>query len=309
MKKLLFILIIAAGYLLPGCQKPEKEVYLFSYFKNNGEDGLHLAYSYDGLSWTALKNDSSFLTPTAGFDKLMRDPCITIGPDGQFHMVWTCSWKERGIGYASSPDLINWSEQKYVMVMEKEDSAQNCWAPEIMFDDVLQKYIIYWATTIPGHFPETENMGDYNHRIYYTTTSDFETFSDTQLLYDQGFNVIDASIIKTNGEYVMFLKDETRNPPQKNIRVATATSVTGPYTRPSEPITGDYWAEGPTPLQIGNKWYVYFDKYMEHSMGAVASEDLKNWTDVSGQVKFPDGTRHGTAFKVPEKALEKLLKE
>jgi hypothetical protein len=41
MKKLLFILIIAAGYLLPGCQKPEKEVYLFSYFKNNGEDGLH----------------------------------------------------------------------------------------------------------------------------------------------------------------------------------------------------------------------------------------------------------------------------
>ena len=26
--------------------------YLFSYFKGNGEDGLHLAYSNDGLKWT-----------------------------------------------------------------------------------------------------------------------------------------------------------------------------------------------------------------------------------------------------------------
>ena len=43
-------------------QQPD-DVYLFSYFKNNGEDGLHLAYSYDGLKWTALKNDSSFLKP------------------------------------------------------------------------------------------------------------------------------------------------------------------------------------------------------------------------------------------------------
>ena len=35
-------------------------VYLFSYFKDNGQDGLHLAYSYDGFKWTALKNDKSF---------------------------------------------------------------------------------------------------------------------------------------------------------------------------------------------------------------------------------------------------------
>ena len=84
------------------------DVFLFSCFKGNGEDGLHLAWSADGLKWTPLKNDTSFLKPTVGNDKLMRDPCIIRGPDGLFHMVWTVSWKERGIGYAHSKDLIRW---------------------------------------------------------------------------------------------------------------------------------------------------------------------------------------------------------
>jgi len=64
---------------------------MFSYFKGNGEDGLHLAYSMDGLEWTALKHDSSFLKPMVGKEKLMRDPCIIRGMDGYFHMVWTAS--------------------------------------------------------------------------------------------------------------------------------------------------------------------------------------------------------------------------
>jgi hypothetical protein len=38
-------------------------VLLFSYFNNNGKDGLHLAYSNDGYKWTALNNDRSLLLP------------------------------------------------------------------------------------------------------------------------------------------------------------------------------------------------------------------------------------------------------
>jgi len=58
-----------------------KQAYLFAYFKNNGEDGLHLAYSNDAYNWTALKNDQSFLKPNVSKDKLMRDPCIIKGAD------------------------------------------------------------------------------------------------------------------------------------------------------------------------------------------------------------------------------------
>ena len=38
--------------------------YLFSYFINDSRDGLHLAYSLDGLTWTPLNHGKSFLIPT-----------------------------------------------------------------------------------------------------------------------------------------------------------------------------------------------------------------------------------------------------
>ena len=302
--------ILLSVLILSSYSQDKNEVYMFSYFMGNGEDGLHLAYSTDGLKWEALKSNKSFLTPTAGKDKLMRDPCIITGADGKFHMVWTVSWNEKGIGYASSTDLINWSEQQYIPVMEHEPEAKNCWAPEVFYDENSKQYIIFWSTTIPGRFPETEKTGDdkYNHRMYYVTTPDFKTFSKTQLFYDQGFNVIDGTLISENNRYILFLKDETRTPPQKNIRVATSSELTQNYSKPTLPITGDYWAEGPTPLKIGDSWIVYFDKYMEQRMGAVRSKDLKNWEDISDEVSFPKGTRHGTVFKVSQKVLENLKK-
>jgi beta-xylosidase len=288
----------------------KKSVHLFSYFKGNGEDGLHLAYSTDGLKWQALKNDSSFLTPTAGKDKLMRDPCIIRGADGLFHMVWTVSWNERTIGYAHSKDLIHWSEQQAIPVMEHEPASLNCWAPEIFYNAGTKEYMIYWATTIPGRFPQGDSAGDnkYNHRLYYVTTKDLKTFSKAAVLYDQGFNVIDATIQKNGKQYVMFLKDETRYPPQKNVRIAYSSSLTGGYSAPSAPITGNYWAEGPTVLKQGDQWIVYFDKYTQHQYGAITSKDLVHWTEISNKLEMPKGIRHGTVFTITQKELQQLLK-
>lgn len=96
----------------------------------------------------------------------------------------------------------------------------------------------------------------------------------------------------------MFLKDETRFPPQKNIRVATSKKLTTGFGRPSAPITGDYWAEGPTATRVGSQWVVYFDKYRDHKYGAVASSDLINWTDISDRIVMPKGIRHGTVFTI-----------
>ena len=112
--------------LLLGCSKQEPDVYLFSFFKGNGEDGLHLAISKDGFNWTALNNNKSFLTPEVGRDKLMRDPCIIIGGDNKFHMVWTVSWNEKGIGYANSPDKIHFPEgTRHVPVFKVKECVLN----------------------------------------------------------------------------------------------------------------------------------------------------------------------------------------
>ena len=298
---------IALLLLRIGFSQTDK-VYMFSYFKDNGQDGLHLAYSTDGYTWSALKSDSSVLKPAVAKDRLMRDPCIIRGADNTFHMVWTVSWNDGGIGYASSADLIHWSEQQFVPVMKDEPTARNCWAPEIFYDAASATYMICWATTIPGRFMAGDTAGDdkYNHRMYYTTTKDFKTFSKTKLLYDQGFNVIDATIQKAGKRYIMFLKDETKNPPQKNIRVAFSNTLTGGYGKPSEPVTGNYWAEGPTVIKINGQWIVYFDKYTQHKYGAVSSPDLKNWSDISDKVSFPNGIRHGTVFTVTKKEFDAL---
>ncbi|MFC4096037.1 prolyl oligopeptidase family serine peptidase [Euzebyella saccharophila] len=290
---------------------PEKETYLFSYFKGNGEDGLHFAHSEDGYQWESLKNDESFLTPLVGKDSLMRDPCIIKGGDGKYHMVWTVSWTDRGIGYANSEDLIHWSQQQFVPVMAHEPKARNTWAPEITYDPATETYMIYWASTIEGKYPETQSDKEsgYNHRMYYVTTKDFKEFSDTQLLYEPGFNVIDSSIQKYGDQFVMFLKDETREPAEKNIKIAYANQLTGPYSAASAPITGDYWAEGPTATMVDGHWVVYFDKYTDHQYGAVRSKDLKTWEDISDQISFPEGTRHGTVLKVPQNVVDKLKRE
>ncbi len=289
---------------------PKKPVYMFSYFKGNGEDGLHFAYSNDGHTFKTLKNDTSFLTPDVGKDKLMRDPCIIKGEDGLYHMVWTVSWTDKGIGYANSKDLINWSKQQFIPVMQHEEATRNTWAPEITYDQDNKEFMIYWASTITGAFPETQITEDngYNHRMYYTTTKDFKDFSDTKLLYDPGFNVIDATIQKNGDTFIMFLKDETKKPVQKNIKIAFSDNLRKGYTKASNPITGKYWAEGPTAIKINDEWIVYFDKYTNKKYGAISSKDLKNWKDISDKITFPKGARHGTIFTISQKEFEELKK-
>jgi len=287
----------------------QDSVYVFSYFVNNGKDGLHLAYSKDGLKWKEIHEGKSYLKPELSPDKLMRDPCIIRGGDGKFHMVWTLSWTQRSIGYASSPDLINWSEQIAIPVMEHEPKARNTWAPEITYDRKSKKYVIYWSTTITGLYPETQAKEEsgYNHRIYYTTTKDFKKFTKTKLLFEPGFNVIDATIVPDGKQWLMVVKDETINPPQKNIKIASAKKIDGPYTNISASITGNYWAEGPTVLRKKNEWYVFFDRYRDKKYGAVKSTDLKNWEDVTYQITMPKNIRHGSVFKISQAEFNKIL--
>jgi len=294
----------------------DPDVYLFTYFTANGEDGLHLAWSRDGYAWSALNQGRSVLAPKVGAtERLVRDPCVAIGPDGLFHVVWTCGWWDRGIGYASSRDLIHWSDERLIPVMAAEPTARNCWAPEIVWDPAHSDYLIHWATTIPGRFPETAGASEngLNHRIYFTTTRDFEAFAPTRLLYDPGFSEIDATFLDVRGRLYLIIKDETVNPPRKHLRMAAADSYEGPFHELSPPFSpAGIWAEGPTAIMVGDTAVVYFDCYKLRRYGAVRSRDLRNWVDASALLHVPgEGTpqrmRHGTAIRVPYAAVAALI--
>ena len=306
-KFLPFVLIL----MCLSCNDSEtKDVFMFSYFKNNGEDGLHLAYSMDGLKWKALNNDQSFLEPELSKDKLMRDPCIILGPDGKYHMVWTVSWNEKGIGYANSEDLITWSQQKFIPVMQHEKETRNSWAPELFYDDIENQYLIFLASTVSDSFTNTSDQTEdgYNHRMYYTTTKDFDNFSETKLFVEPGFNVIDATIAKNENEYFMIIKDETLLPEAKKSLHILFSGNLYDWNVPFSDAISWSWVEGPAVTKLGDDWLVYFDQYRKGKFGALKSNDLENWEDISNAISFPDGVRHGTVFKVSKKELSSLKK-
>ncbi len=281
---------------------------LISFFRNNGEDGLYLAASGDGLRFTALNGDRPLLRPEVGESKLMRDPSIARGPDGIFHMVWTTAWQGKTIGYAHSKDLRNWSAQRAITVMPDEPEVQNCWAPELYYDAPSKEWIILWASTIQGRFPGTLGTGsrDNNHRLYAIRTRDFRTFSKPALFYDPGFMVIDGALFHTGRRYAMVMKNETLTPPAKYLFLTYADELGGPWSKPGPSISGEQWAEGPSAIRTGGFWYIYFDKYRENKYGAIRSKDLEHWEDVTPLIHMPAGIRHGTVFRAPRAIVDAL---
>lgn len=286
------------------------EQYLFTSFRGNGEDGLHLALSTDGYHWQALNHDRSFLRPTIGA-KLMRDPCLAEGPDGTFHMVWTSGWTtEQGhvIGYANSRDLVHWSDQRGIALMQQEPAARNIWAPEIFWDQGRQRWLIFWSSTVPGKFTATADTGDdgYNHRFYYATTRDFVDVSPSQLFYDPGFNCIDATLLRDGERVILVFKDERKQPLKKNLRLAFATDPQGPFEALSDPLT-QAWMEGPSAIKIGQYYFVYCDHYAAPQYyGAYRSKDLRSWEDCSQAMEFPPGHRHGTVVRISSQLAQSL---
>ena len=288
---------------MPKTCKSEKTAYMFTSFRGNGEDGLHLAYSFDGYKWTDL--GGPFLIPQVGENKLMRDPSVAQGPDGIFHMVWTTDWRNnKGFGYASSRDMINFSKQRIVLTMDHEPQTYNVWAPEIYYNAKDRLFVICWASTIKGRFSDDPKKRTNDHRMYYTTTKDFKTFTDTKLLFEPGFGVIDAVIVDYNDRYVLVLKDEART---QSLRVACSDSYLGPFTNISDTFT-DQFTEGPTVLKMGEQWVIYFDMHMKRRYGAVRTRDFKTFENINDQISFPKGHRHGTAIKVSGKVIDTLKK-
>lgn len=303
MQSLKYISLFFLMNLLFSC-KGAKEVYMFSTFREPADEGLYLAYSHDGYTWKDL--GGPWLAPEVGKQKVMRDPSVVKGPDGTMHMVWTSSWRgDLGFGYASSDDLVNWSEEQFIPVMAYDTSTVNVWAPELYYDDEKMEYIIIWASTIPYKFEKGIEDEKNNHRMYYTTTKDFKSFSDTKLYLDPGFSVIDCVIVKRGkGDYVLIIKDNTR--PERNLKVAFGNSPLGPWNNISAPFT-DNFTEGPTVIHQGDDWLIFYDAYEKKKYGAAKTSDFIHFTDISDEVIFPEGHKHGTIFKVDDQILKNLI--
>ncbi len=249
MKRAFNIIFLIITIILVSCSR---DVYMYSSFHEPATDGLRYLWSRDGMHWDSIPG--TWLAPKVGKQHVMRDPSIQSTPDGVFHMVWTSSWRgDRGFGYASSCDLVHWSKERLIEIMS-DTTTVNVWAPELFYDDSRKEMMIVWASCVPYKFEKGQEDENNNHRLYYTTTKDFVTFTPAKLLFDTHFSAIDATILKRGeNDYVMVLKDNTRQ--NRNLRISFAKDVHGPWTEPSETFTENF-VEGPTTVKLGKDYII-----------------------------------------------------
>jgi hypothetical protein len=224
------------------------DVFLLSYFKGNGETGVYLAASEDGLTFQDLNEGRPiFAPPQWAGQNLTRDPSI-VYRDGLFHMVWTSSWTGECFGAATSSDLRRWSEPVQVQPFRNwpaNDRPVNTWAPEVHWDPVQKNYAILWSSATAA----VEGDGGHNsgglekdparkikadprhHRTFISRTTDFRSFTDAKVFFSPGVSEIDAMIVfddrgtadSADDRWVLVCKDEQMAElGGKNIRVTTA---------------------------------------------------------------------------------------
>lgn len=308
-------------------------MFVFSFFREFAP-AFHLAISNDGLNWKELNNQEPILESQVG-GKYWRDPFIFQDQQGLFHLFCTDGWASQYIAYASSNDLLHWSEQKLLHVMKDFPTAHNAWAPECCYDYERQEYLVFWSSTVEAAFPDHQNKPkDYqNNRIYATSTKDFITYSPTFLLFDPAFNVIDASItsrydpIAAKRIYAMAFKDERgensyfpNELARKHILIGQSDSPRGPWNITLSPISPssfntanenkkETWAEGPCILWNSRvqEWWVYYEYFRKHQYGLVTSLDSISWKNRDSDLHFPEAVKHGTIIEIQDKEVIKKL--
>ena len=109
--------------LLAQVDTNSQHFYLYIYFLNaQQEAGARLAFSSDGTNWQKYKDGEPVIVPkiAKGETPLMRDPNVLYDSStGVFHLTWTTAWNQDNIGYATSKDLLHWSEQIMIPVGQR----------------------------------------------------------------------------------------------------------------------------------------------------------------------------------------------
>ncbi|HMR48428.1 MAG TPA: hypothetical protein PKE40_04590 [Arachnia sp.] len=243
---------------LPG-ETDDPEAYVWAFFTGEGAgaERVSLAASQgdDALRWNTLNGGEPVFTSELGTMGL-RDPFIIRSREGDRFFMLATDLKiaglsggfdtaqrrgSRAIEIWESDDLVNWSQQRHVIVSSQY--AGNTWAPEAYWDDELDTYVVFWASNLYDNpNPTTRNAVTYN-RMIYVTTDDFVTFSDPQIWIDvqrgTGRGMIDSTVAKVGDTYHRFTKDEASMTIRHEKSTNLLATITGSLPGTSGPA--DQW--------------------------------------------------------------------
>lgn len=291
--------------------------YFFTYFSGaNRSDAEQIFFSLstDGLHWTGLNKNNPVMGSKVG-DKGVRDPYILRSPEGdKFYMVATDLRIANGAGWDAaqragsksivvweSNDLVNWSKERLVKVAR--DDAGCTWAPEVVYDDKTGEYVVFWASKVAQ-----DNYS--KHRIYIAKTRDFYTFTEPVVWIDRQQDVIDTDVIKHNGMYYRFSKDEVN----KNIIIDKCDQLLNKtYETVSSTSVGSLkGVEGPAIFKFNgqNRWCLLLDDYSGGGYFPMVSDNIASGVFAklsTSQYLLPSGARHGTVMQITQAEYDAVM--
>ncbi|MBA2950125.1 glycoside hydrolase family 43 protein [Streptomyces himalayensis] len=318
--------------------KPVYVGYLLVYFVGNpsvDDERIRMALSHgnDPLHYRELNDGEPILTSSLG-TRGVRDPFVIRSPDGdRFHLIATdlrtsgdaedqvqLTWDRaeragsKSIVVWDSSDLVNWTGQRLVKV--SPDTAGNTWAPKACYADELGTYVVFWASKLYAQ-DDPDHTGTSYQRMLYATTTDFRTFSEPTLWHDPGHAVIDSAVIKHNGVYYRYTKDERDQTPSapsgkliiaEKSRELTSTTYDFVADRIGEGAVSR--GEGPAVFKSNTeeKWYMFIDEFGGRNYVPFETTDLDSgkWIP-STSYRLPPEAKHGSVLPLTQAEYDRLL--
>lgn len=300
-----------------GTTPAETGGYLFAHTGNGDGNYYRMFYaiSQDGLSWTELNSGESPMPTYYGF------PYITKDTEGTYWLVGISNTVPRHPMIWKSSDCVAWNLVKNIprSVMALPDGYENdtnsFGAVKIFSDPVSGKFMLTWHASESG---KTDSDKWESMRIFYTLTSDFETFTPAQKLFDFDTAQIDAIIYYRGGKYYAVYKDERTKDSSsayyKRPRMCTSTSLNYGYSQPGSGLT-DRYREAPTLVEspTSGKWYLYVEYYggSDNIYECYQATSLtSSWSKVNSftppTAKSGSICRHGCVVPVDAKTYRRL---
>jgi hypothetical protein len=173
--------------------------------------------------------------------------------------------------------------------------------------------VITWHTSQNRKDPVDTEMYWRGQRTLYITSRDLETFTRPRKLFQFDMATIDVIVRRSGDRWYALLKDERYPsfdwPTGKTIRVSSATSLEGPWSSPSAPISPNF-REAPTliPRPDGKGWYLYCEQYPGVQYDLVTAPEISGpWHGVYiKDTSVPAGARHGCMLPIPRELYEAL---
>lgn len=301
----------------------KNEAYLFAHMTHQDYGRLYYSLSLDGLHWNSLNNGKRV------FESYKGHPDICKGHDGRYYLAGNDNDKSLDIKIWVSDDLCEWelyntytpdlkSTPDYSMAL------QRIGAPKLYYDKSDKQYILSWHTPHKQGTKKDPERYWASQRTLYVLSNDLKVFSDhPQKLFDWDMGTIDVFIRKVGEQYFAVLKDETYPSlywtTGKTIRIAKASSLIGPYSLPSEPISPNF-REAPMliPSPDGKNWYMYYEQYPGISYGLSIADNMNGpWYQASGytfysdwdKYSFPASVRHGCMITISKEEYKKLVEK